>query len=556
MSKQSTLLRDGAAFAILLLASLPGHAASVQLPAILDPSVIQQQSEQQRERIQKELAPRKETPLSPLDTKALEKPAAGSVPAIHFMLKRVEFSPSEILTKAELAAIAATYEGKEVSFSDLQALVAKINALYRSKGAIAAEAVIPPQDVSDGVVKIRLIEGHIGKYHLEGNASTKASYVTDRMHEKPGTLVNTNTLEQDLIRFNRTNDAQLSAELRPGQAVATTDVFLKLNEPQKQSLRVFADHAGSASTGEFRYGAIYENRSLFGLRDDLNLSYTGAEGYQGASLNYAYPLGTWGDKLLLGVSNDHTKIVSGSFAPLDITGDSTLVTGTLRHPILLDARQALFASVGLISRQSKTYIGSDLLQDETATDATVSADFSRRDHSGEWSGNVTVLTGTDKTTDTLHYTLWRGNLHRDQILPKGFNAKLNLAWQAGDSNPLPSGEQYFIGGSGSVRGYSTAQYGGNRGYVTNIELHHALGVWSDYAQIANHFSGFVFLDHGQVDPGGPGQQAILLTSAGFGGEVNHGNKVFTRVTLGCQLHRRPEEPKSCRADFTFVAETL
>ena len=201
----------------------------VQLPPSLDPAAIQRQAiERQKQLLEEERQRSQREPRgSSVDRSAVErKDGAAAASAARVVVKRIEFSTSAILSDAELKKIAADYEGKEVGFADLQALIARVNALYKARGAIAAEAVLPAQDVSGGVITVRLIEGRIGAYQLRGNDSTASSYVLGRMHDAPGALVDIARLERDLIWFNRTNDVQLKAELKPGQAFATTDVDL------------------------------------------------------------------------------------------------------------------------------------------------------------------------------------------------------------------------------------------------------------------------------------------------------------------------------------------
>ena len=75
-----------------------------------------------------------------------------------------------------------------------------------------------------------------------------------------------------MIRFNRTNDIQLQADLKAGTQFGTTDLELQVNEPERHVLRLTADNLGSVGTGVNRGGVSYFNRSLLGFRDDLALS--------------------------------------------------------------------------------------------------------------------------------------------------------------------------------------------------------------------------------------------------------------------------------------------
>ena len=252
--------------ALALLLHAPVVPAQV-LPPGANPGAIQQRRmEEERLQRQEEELRRKRTdkPVDPGPAKPPPPPADGT--EVRFLVREIEFSASELLRPEELEALAAPLRGKTLSIADLRALVAQVNELYRSKGIVTAQAILPPQDLSAGVVRIRLIEGRVGKVSVQGNATTNEGYVTARVRQRPGDLVVLPSLEEDLKRFNRTNDAQVRAELKPGAEVGQTDVLLLLSEPPLHEGRAVADNAGSLQTGEYRAGLSYRNRSVFGRR--------------------------------------------------------------------------------------------------------------------------------------------------------------------------------------------------------------------------------------------------------------------------------------------------
>lgn len=104
-----------------------------------------------------------------------------------FFFKKVEFTASSILSPEDPGKVAAEYEGRNVTFLDLQSLVKKINLLYKSKSSVISEAEIPAQDdVSSGVIKILLVERRIGHYHIKGNESTKSNCILPWIHDPEG----------------------------------------------------------------------------------------------------------------------------------------------------------------------------------------------------------------------------------------------------------------------------------------------------------------------------------------------------------------------------------
>jgi hemolysin activation/secretion protein len=553
--------RARASLAGVLAAFCAPLAAQVVVPPAADPGAIQQRQIEEERRRRLEEESRRKPPEKPVATDALEAPPAPApAPELRFRVREIEFSKSEILTREELDALAAPYRGRTVALADIQQLVARVNELYRSKGVVTARAILPPQDLTEGVVRIRLIEGRIGEISVRGNETTNADYVLARVRQRRGDLVDLPALERDLRRFNRTNDAQLRAELKPGAAVGETDVGLVLAEPPRHELRLFADNSGSAQTGETRAGVLYRNRSATGHRDELLATAVRAEGQESHSLSYSFALGTLGTRLQIAYYDDRTKIKRGPLATLNLSGEAAAVVASLRHPLAIGAAHQLDAVLGAKKRSALTRIETVLLQDTDTSDVSLGLEGQAADASGYWLGTVTWLRVKASTLAQpgRFFDVWRGTLRRSHDLARGFAAVASLAWQYTGDDLLPAGEQFLIGGEGSVRGYQTGLLAGDRGATLSLELHHPLP--SAAGGEPPRASGFFFLDQGQVRPfrapGDPRSDRDTLVGAGWGVNLALGAGVALRATYAQPLRSRPEEPRNYRVTFQLVWSAL
>ena len=59
---------------------------------------------------------------------------------------------------------------KEVSLLDIYKVRDAITAKYRAAGYVLSQAIIPPQQISDGIVRIQVVEGYIGKVEFDAEA--------------------------------------------------------------------------------------------------------------------------------------------------------------------------------------------------------------------------------------------------------------------------------------------------------------------------------------------------------------------------------------------------
>lgn len=522
--------------------------AQVAVPPSADPGAVQQRRiEEEQRRLEEERLERR-----PIADPVRQAPApATSAPAgstVKFKVKEIRFAPgSEIFTAEELRARVAPLEGKELVLGDLQQVVDAINAAYKDRGVITARASIPPQDLSGGVFTIQLVEGRVGSIEITGNPTTSASYVLSRVEAEPGKLVNLATLQESLIRFNRTNDAQLRANLKAGSAFGQTDIGIEVLEPERHVFRVGLDNYGSETTGETRFGVSYANQSLFGRRDALSLTALSASGLKSYSVDYGLPINRWGGRVNLSHNQDDTKIKFGPFAPLGITGESISTTLSLRQPLAVSERSQTDLILSLRKRDVENLVSGVFLSSTATNDTQLGLEHQASDSSGQWVASYSVYRGKATTAEIpKKYSVGRGSLRRLQILADGWMARGTVSFQQSSSDLLPTGEYFFLGGEGSVRGYPVGVFSGDRGTLLSLELIHPL-VSTEGAAGGFGASGFLFLDQGRVRTVRPPESTLpasqSLRSVGWGAQMVLGKHVSAKVTLAYALTKLPDDPK-------------
>ncbi len=542
--------------AVALLFAVPAYA---QVPPAADPGAIQQRMMDDVMRRQELERERRKPVTEPLRREPPPVAAQPGVDAVRFMVREIRFTKSEILSAEELEAVALDFRGREVSLGDLQRLAARINDLYKRKGVVTAQAIVPPQDVSSGVVTIRLVEGRLGSIRIKGNDSTNESYVAARLGLQPSDLMDLSMLEAALVRFNRTNDAQLRVELAPGERFATTDLSVLMTEPPRHDMRLTYDTMGSAATGKERSGLSYLNRSVFGFRDDLTLSATQATGQFSQSVSYGFPFNTWGGRVNLGYYKDKTAIKNGQLATLKITGESVARVVSVRQPTIVDNRMQIDVVAGGKTRRSYNWIDSVLLQRTDTEDNNLGIEAQLFDPQSNWFASYIHYDGNALVTQREEFRIERGILRHNRQLIEGLAFRGNLAWQSTQQVLLPSSEQFFIGGEGSVRGYPVGVHSGDTGQTLNLELHHPLlNASADTGGLGA--TGFFFADHGRVKPYRAPNSTLKpyesLTGVGWGMNVAMGKAAYARLTFGYGATEVPNQPRNYEVTLQFVASVF
>ena len=539
-----------------------GAYAQVVLPPSADPGALQQRRlDEEQRRLERERLER-----APSDGQVRQEPPASTPAAPEggpkFMVKDVSFSPaSDVFSGEELAALVQDYKGKEVTFAELQAMAERINVAYRERGVVTARAIIPPQDISSGTITLQLVEGKLGAIRLKGNDSTRESYILSRVEAENGALVDLPSLQSSLLRFNRTNSAQLRAGLEPGESFGTTDLLIDVQEPKQHAFRVGVDNLGSEVTGKTRLGLSYSNQSLLGWRDTLNLAAMSATGLKSYSLAYGIPVSRSGGRLSLSHSQDDTELKNGPFAALDISGQSTASSLSLRQPVYFGERSQLDVFGTVRRRSIENHISGLFLSGTDIDDVQLGVEYQSGDDAGYWLANYVISNGRATAAEVeSRFTVGRAALRRTQILgSEGWAVRGAVSLQHTSSESLPASEQLFLGGEGSVRGYSVGAVSGDQGTTLSLELLHPITGRSTAAESSGFAAdGFFFLDAGYVKITQPPESILersqTLTSVGWGVNMRMGKNVSANLTLGYALKELPEESQRYKVAFQLTSE--
>lgn len=532
------------------------QAVPLVIPPAGDAGALQQRQMEllrENERLQRQDKPGAEGPAVVAPTAPAATPTASEAAAqVRFVLREVAFTESAYLSPAELQAVVAPELGKTISLADLQGVLAKVNALYALRQIATATAVLQPQDVTDGKVVIRLVEGRVGQITVFGNDTTDVDFVRLRLGLKEGDLVDLGVLERAVTRMNRTLDVRLGVEVKPGQQFGASDLLVGLQEPPRHEVMFTVDNLGSRLTGEWRAGLSYRNRSVLGYRDDLMVSYTRAEGQDSRMLQYSFPFNNWGGRMSFGYFWDETEIGSGPLAALDITGESQTMLFNVRQPVWVTPNWMVELTGAHKDRTSRNAISGEQLKADHSKDYAYGFELQ---HFG--SGHH-VIAGVSESRVRIKpqpsvatkYVIQRGFARYTQLLPHDLSVRASWNWQTTPDDYLPSAEQMFLGSEGSVRGYPSGTYSGDRGHILSLELHHPVVQFQNDYLGGVKITGFGFIDHGDVKPyNPPGSIADVgerLTGAGWGFNANIGARHTLRVTAGLGLTKVKQNPEPAR----------
>jgi hemolysin activation/secretion protein len=485
-----------------------GFMAGPALAQVLPQTLENEAARQQRE-IERQTAPQRQRGpgvVAPAPGPRLEFPAGGAT----VLLTRVEFDDSRFLSPAELDTIRERYLGKTVDLAAIGRLVQEVNDLYAAKGQITASAVLPPQKLDGGVLKVKLVEGRVGKVSIGGAIQTWPWYVRSQVPITEGEVVDAPALNREVSIFNRLNELQIRAQLAAGASFGLTDVELGLTEPPRNTAQISFDNQGVLTTGRYQGTLFLRHHNLLGIDDKLILYGSRSRGSVLGSGSYTIPISPWGTRLGVTYTRSAYRIVGGPIRELHPEGISESGSLTLSQPIfatdtiLLQATGALGRGRGRSKLLDISTVDTNYIRSQAGATLTVNLPNLTHSTSVNWSqvAHDDTLAGTRR-----NYTIWTGNTASLWRISDNIYGSFVGAGQYTTESQLPGDQIYQIGGPTTVRGYPIGSAFGNSGFYGQAELHYSLPE-------PLKLESFVFLDHGQTYLNGGA--ATRATSVGAG----------------------------------------
>ncbi len=484
----------------------------------------------------------------------------------------IEVSPSEILTREEINGVIGQYVGRNVFMSDIQSAVNALNNLYAERGYVTARAYLPEQTVSNGNIRIELIESKIGEVTVVNNKYTTDNYILKRMPEKSGELFDIVDLEKDVLDFNRYHDGvNLSANLKAGTMPGTTDIELTAAETFPFHLIGMMDNAGRRSTGQLRGGPAIVADSLFHHRDQMSLGTYFSKGAVSPFFDYSYPVNKKDGRVGFSYSSTYANIF---FAPYGLRSNSHIYSLYYDQPLVRTRGFELKTYTAMNYKRARSWFKNGGLDRdfEIASDEVTSWDVGinmRKDTKrGIWYMNQMASMAFPILDKDSSYFKMSGGVLRLHDFSHGVIGQLRGSYQViPNSKHIPYIDQFQTGGLATVRGYSEGVMIGKSGYFFSGELMFPLGpryltnkdgLTRNF--LGNYLKGAIFADTagifpfvGEDQPYGRamGDGSYFLASIGMGIRAQLPGDMSARLYWGYPLINNAWEQHRHMGRFHF-----
>lgn len=466
-----------------------------------------------------------------MDKMLADKEAEEGAKAL-ITLKDIQFQGVSILGDMELKGIVEVYLNTPMTYEQMLEIGMTVEAYYR-KNNYLARAILPPQDLTQGVLVIDVIESVFSKIEIEQELADLPNtqvHVTALIEsqQKTGEPLNTQSLDRALALANDVPGINAQGSLRQGREPGETELLLKLYQGRTRQAELNIDNGGSRSTGAIRLMATLNWFNPGDFADLLNAVAVHTQGSDYARLAYSVPVGTDGWRMGVNASSMNYKVIVGDQGMVGAFGEAITKGLEWVYPLLrADDRSATVT----LAADTKKF-------QNTSAQGLVMSDYEAKVMSAQVSGFYRDL-NPGGGTGTYSLQLSHGNINLDGSLSQQtdkntvrtegeFNKlRLNGTWQQAittststivsytgqlsDKN-LDSSEKMQLGGMNGVRAYPTGEGSGSDGQMVQFELRHQLE--SGINMAAFYDWGQVYLQHNPDYPGGPANNRNIYKGIG------------------------------------------
>jgi hemolysin activation/secretion protein len=418
--------------------------------------------------------------------------AAPAEPAlddiVYFTVERFEVTGDNPLSSAETDALLAPYLGDQAGFLGLQNAADALQQAIRAAGFSFHRVVVPPQRARDSI-ELRALVFRVGAVQIEDNAHFSADNVRAMLPSlTPGQTPDSRAMKRDIQHANEHPAKRLALVMRQGETPGEIDAVVSVRDQSPHSFVLTANNRGSKETGEERLSAGYQYSNLFGLDHVVTASYTTSPGHwddvRQYGLTYKIPLYERAADLTFVAS--YSDVDNGTVADFfAVTGRGTVLGAVYDHSLLGIGRYGHRVQLSLFDKAFKNdvdFLGQPVGTDVRSRPVTVQ-------YTGEWVREAANLglslglsanlpSGADNTQAaytasragaSTHWHTWKGGGFADVGLGGNWLLRTRLAAQyAGE--PLIPGEQFGLGGAGSIRGFLPRVASSDDGVAATAEL--------------------------------------------------------------------------------------
>jgi hemolysin activation/secretion protein len=401
------------------------------------------------------------------------------------------------------------YAGRKIGVKGIDLIVKRLTEALIDKGYITSRIVVPEQNLSTGVLTLRLIPGRIGRIRFS-RAGVQGNWHT-AFPVKPGDILNLRDLEQGLEQLKRVPSHDVNFQLVPGKHPGESDIVITLKTTNPYNLTFSLDDSGTTETGKLQTTQTLSLYDLFAVNDILTISENSdgdragtARGTQGDSIGFSLPFGNSTFSFTSSRYQYHQTVYGGT-QDLISSGQNACMDFHLSQLLYRDQVSKTSLELGLIKTHIRNYLDDTEIGNQRQDTTDLEIGLSHRHYFGSaiLDAQLTNRQGTswfgaqpDSTTPgmpTTRYNMWLlDTTYTTPVVLGTAKGTYTFTFHGQNTSDLIYGtEDISIGNRYTVRGFDGEQtLSAERGWYVRNDLGIQLG--------NSGLQAYTGLDYGEV----------------------------------------------------------
>jgi hemolysin activation/secretion protein len=191
-----------------------------------------------------------------------------------FAITRYEVEGNTVLTTNIIDKVLGDHVGPECTYDTLRDAIKELQLTYRGRGFVTVSVTLPVQSITNGLVRLKVVEGKLANIRVTGNRWFSSNNVMSSLPSlKTNLIINSAWFQTELDQANGNRDRQIYPIVGPGPEPGTTDLQLKVKDRLPLHGRWELNNKGSPGTPDLRMDASVQYANLWQLEHQVGLQY-------------------------------------------------------------------------------------------------------------------------------------------------------------------------------------------------------------------------------------------------------------------------------------------
>lgn len=191
-----------------------------------------------------------------------------------FEVRRYEVLGNSLLSSSVVDGIFAGATGSTVTLPQVQKALGELQLAYRERGFATVSVALPPQQLTNAVVKVQVTEGLLTEIAVAGNRHFSSNNVMRSLPSlRTNTLLNSLVFQRELDAANQNRDRQIYPTIGPGPDLGSSSLTLRVKDRVPLHGRVEVNNQATPGTPEWRINSSAQYNNLWQREHQVGASY-------------------------------------------------------------------------------------------------------------------------------------------------------------------------------------------------------------------------------------------------------------------------------------------